>query len=483
MITSELASLAGTGGLGEAVLSLSRGLVALGHEVTVVLPFYASVDRRSRPFRPKSEPMEVMLGGRPISVGVVELDAHGGEPGVVMLDVPAYFDRPHLYGRPYADYEDNADRFALLARASIQAIDALDLRPDIVHAHDWQAGLAPVYLATQSALPPHVRSVFTVHNLAFQGLFDLAKAASLDLPRSLLVPEALEFYGRLSFIKGGLVFGDVLTTVSPDYAREIQTEAGGMGLDGVLRKRRQDLFGILNGIDAAVWNPRTNSALPAPFDADDLAGKSLCKAEAQRAMGLPVSAEAMLAVSVSRIAMQKGFDLLADASATIAHRPIQVAVHGGGDPHLEALLHDLAREHPQNVAVRIGYDASFAQVLFGGGDAVIVPSRFEPCGLAQMHGLAYGAVPIVRATGGLKDTVFDVDKDPEAGNGFVFEGLAGAALAQAMLRAEAMFRRPEEWRTIMRRGMREDHSSVGAAKKYVEAYERARSFPRVWSSS
>jgi starch synthase len=395
---------------------------------------------------------------------------------VVLFDAPEYFDRPNLYGRPYEEYPDNAERDALFARASLSAIDQLGLSPDIVHAHDWPTGLVPVYLALERDRRSSLRTVFTVHNLAFQGLFPLEKAGALDLPQAIVVPEGLEFYHRLSFMKGGLMFADVLTTVSPEYAREIQTEGGGMGLDGVARKRRQDLFGILNGIDHTLWNPRTNPFLPAHFDAQDLSGKAICKAKAQEAMGLAVREDAMLCTSVSRITAQKGFDLFAGALVEVAHRPIQIAIHGNGDPHLESLVLDLARVHPSHVAVRIGFDPGLAQLLFGGADAVLVPSRFEPGGLAQLHGLAYGAVPIVRATGGLKDTVTDVERDPDQGSGFVFDGLGAPALAQALLRAEAMYRRPEAWRALMARGMAGDHAATTSAANYVKVYQRALEF-------
>jgi starch synthase len=478
MITSELATFAGTGGLGEAVLALSKGLRALGHEVAALLPLYGVVDRGARAYEARAEKLEIDLGGRRIEARLIEAGrGDPDDPRVLLVDQPGLFDRPHLYGPPYGAYADNAERFAFLANAALRAIDMLGLAPDIVHVHDWPLGLVPVFLALAGDRARKHRSVLTVHNLAFQGLFDLEKARALGIPARLLVPNGLEFYQRLSFLKGGISFADLVTTVSPSYAKEILTEAGGMGLDGVLRERRQDLVGIVNGIDTALWDPERDRGLPERFRASDRRGKAACKAAAQEALELPLDAKAMLCAVVSRFTSQKGLDLVAEVATAIAHRPIQIAIHGSGDPHLEALLCELARVHPQRIAVRLGYDGELARLLFAGADAVLVPSRFEPCGLSQLYGLRYGALPIVRATGGLKDTVVEIEKDPDLGNGFVFDGLGAPPFIQAILRAEDMYRRPEAWAPIVDRAMREDHSAVRAAREYSKAYERALEFP------
>lgn len=482
IITSELATYAGTGGLGEAVASLSRGLVVLGHQVTVLLPFYRSVDRAKRSYDKRSEVIDVRLGAQTRRASLFEpKERAASDPRVLLIDLPEYFDRHALYGEPYADYGDNGERFAFFSKAALNALEVLAIWPEVVHAHDWPTGLVPVLMSLDPDRPPDRRSVFTVHNLSFQGLFGLELARSIGLPERLLVPSGLEFYHRLSFAKGGLLFADLLTTVSKTYARDILTEAHGMGLDGVLRDRRQDLFGILNGIDAEVWDPSADPRLPQRFDAADLIGKAACKEKAQAAMGLPLRSDAMLCVAVSRLTTQKGLDLLPDVSLAIDHRPIQIAIHGGGDPHLEAMMADLARVRPDRVAVRIGFDADLAHLLFAGADAVLVPSRFEPCGLAQLYGLRYGAVPIVRATGGLAETVIDVEHFPEEGNGFAFDGVGAPPIVQAILRAEALFRAPEAWRAVVERAMRVDHSATGAAGRYVEAYARALELPpRGW---
>jgi starch synthase len=478
MVTSELATFAGTGGLGEAVLSLSKGLKALGHDVSVMLPFYRRVDRHVREYGVSPERIDVLLRERRVEVRIVEPKTPApSEPRVILIDQPDLFDRPMLYGPPYGEYPDNAERFALFSRAALAVIEKLALDPDIIHLHDWPAGLAPVFVALGGDPERKHRTVLTIHNLAFQGLFDLQKGSLVGIPSRLLGPDALEFYHRLSFLKGGIVFSDLVTTVSPSYAKEILTEAGGMGLDGVLRERRQDLVGIVNGIDHAVWDPEHDAVLPARFSASDKRGKPACKAAAQSAIGLPQNADAMLSAVVSRFTGQKGLDLLAEVIAEIAHHPIQIAIHGNGDPHLELLLSELARVHPDRIGVKVGYDGALARLLFAGADAVLVPSRFEPCGLSQLHGLRYGAVPIVRATGGLKDTVTDVGKDRDLGNGFAFDGLGAPPFIQAILRAEEMYRRPDAWMPIVDRGMREDHSSLRAAREYVKAYERALEFP------
>lgn len=347
----------------------------------------------------------------------------------------------------------------------------LALDPEIVHAHDWQTGLVPIYAALSPRGQRRPRTIFTVHNLAFQGLFEPDVPVRLGLPGELMAPGArLEFFGKASFLKAGLACADMITTVSPSYAREITTGPHGVGLDGVLRSRGDALVGIVNGIDPAIWNPATDASLPAHFDAGDMNGKATCKAALQRRLGLPISSEAMLVSWVSRLTWQKGVDLLEHVVPSLLSRSIQWAILGTGDRSLEDQVLRLKTRYPDRVATRIAFDVDLAHLMFGGGDAVLVPSRFEPCGLVQLYGLCYGAVPIVRRTGGLADTVMDCTLEPLHGNGFAFDGEDAGSVVHALTRAHDVFLEKDRWRAIQTRAMRSDHSVRTMAASYEEVY-------------
>ncbi len=350
--------------------------------------------------------------------------------------------------------------------------DGQGWKPAIVHAHDWPTALAPAYLALEEG--PRPRTVLTIHNLAYQGLFPADLLAPLGLPAAAFHPDGLEFYGKLGFLKAGLVYADRLATVSPTYAREILGPEG-LGLEGLLQRRNGQLRGILNGVDDEVWNPATDPHLPRPFGPADLASRAAGKLDLQRELGLRVDAEQPLFAIVSRFAGQKGLDLVLEDQAWFAAQNAQLAVLGQGDPELEARFLAAARLHPSRVVARIGFDEGLSHRIYGGADAVLVPSRQEPCGLTQLYALRYGALPVVRATGGLADTV--VDASPEAiragqATGFVFKEATPSGLAGALERALALYRgRPEAWMDLQRRGMAQDFGWSRAAREYLELYE------------
>ena len=397
--------------------------------------------------------------------------------------VPAYvIDAPYLYrrrGGPYQDLDgsewpDNLQRFALLGWVAAHlATGELDSAwvPSIVHAHDWHAGLACAYLRSH---PGNVtRSVFTIHNLAFQGLFPAPDFAALGLPRALLQSHGMEFHNQLSFLKAGLAYADRITTVSPTYAAEIATREFGCGMDGVIRHRAADVSGILNGVDPAVWNPHTDAHLSAHFSPGRLAGKAACKQAVQAEMGLSPSADVPLFTLVSRLTQQKGLDLVLAALPALLDSGAQLAVLGSGDAGLEAALVAAAQARPGQVGLRLGYDEALAHRLIAGADAVLVPSRFEPCGLTQLYGLRYGTLPVVRRTGGLADTVVDAGSLEQAagqGTGFSFDDASGPALQATLLRAVAWFHQAARWRTLMRRAMDCDFSWLEAARRYQALY-------------
>jgi len=390
-------------------------------------------------------------------------------------------DAPYLYARPGNPYvgadgkpwRDNHRRFGLLgwvgAHLAAGEIDR-EWRPALLHAHDWHAGLAPAYMAAHPG--PSAASLFTVHNLAFQGLFPFEVSGELGLPPTQLGYDGMEFHGELSFLKAGLVFADRITTVSPTYAEEIRGAEHGCGLDGLLRVRASRLSGILNGVDTQVWNPATDAEIACRYDAADLAGKQRCKQALQAELGLAVG-EAPLFVVVSRLSHQKGIDLALEALPELVRAGAQFALLGSGDPALEAALRTAADADPAQVAVRLGHDESLSHRMIAGGDAILVPSRFEPCGLTQMYGLRYGTAPLVRRCGGLADTVVDASEANRAADratGFVFERATGADLTAALRRALDRYRDRPAWLRLMRTAMAQDVSWRRAAAEYLALY-------------
>lgn len=465
-VASEVAPWSKTGGLGDVAGALPRALAARGHAVAVVSPRYGSIDPRAHGLVRKERALRVR--GEPVSVWVAE-----GSPAVHLVEHERLFGaRPGLYGDGTRDYPDNAERFAFLSRAALALPGALGLRARVVHANDWQTGLVPWLLHHEHAQDPALagaRSVFTIHNLAYQGTFPKPVVPHLGLPWDVLRLEAMEFHDQLSFMKAGLVFADALTTVSPTYAREILTPDGGMGLDAVLRQRRESLHGILNGIDVTEWDPATDPHLPAHFTARALAGKARCKAALQRELALPARADVPLLGMVTRLVAQKGIDLVVAILPELLSRDVQLAVLGSGDRAFEEAFARAAREHPDRIAARIGFDEGLAHRIEGGADAFLMPSRFEPCGLNQMYSLRYGTVPVVRGVGGLEDTVEDYD-GWNRGTGFKFREYSPAALLLATRRALDAYRDRRAWRGLVERGMAQDFSWERSAASYEALY-------------
>jgi starch synthase len=474
-VAAEVYPLVKTGGLADVVAALPVALAGQGADVRLLLPGLPQM-------------LEAVLHCRT----VIEIGNCFGAMRVRLLlgrmpgsQLPVYVvDAPYLYrrgGGPYQapdgeEWPDNLQRFALLGwvGAHLAGGDAdLQWRPDVVHAHDWHAAMACAFIAdhagTESA------SVFTVHNLAFQGLFPLHDWPLLGLASRLMSPAGLEFHGQLSFMKAGLKFADRVTTVSPTYAREIATPEFGFGLDGVIRARDGDVSGILNGIDPELWDPARDPAIAAAFDAERLQGKAACRHALQAELGLALDDEALLVVVVSRLTGQKGLDLLVAALPELLAQGVQVAVQGSGEPALEAAFRRAQQAHPGRVQVQIGYDEARAHRLIAAGDVIALPSRFEPCGLTQMYGQRYGCLPVVRRVGGLADTVFDSGPGPsgedDASTGFVFDAATPAALAQAVLRAQRLRRdAPQLWRARQQRAMAQTFGWQGPARQYLDLY-------------
>lgn len=470
-VTSEAHPLIKTGGLGDVSGALPMALKKLRQDIRVILPAYRDAVRHNGPytiaslvFHPESHPVRLLEGRLP-----------GTDIPVWLVDIPSLFDRP---GNPYLgpdgrDWHDNALRFAMFARAvTTIALDqaGLDWRPDVVHCNDWQTGLIPALLSLNE---PRPATVFTIHNLAYQGLFPAEYFRQLGLPAALWGMNGLEFYGGLSFIKGGLLYADMLSTVSPTYAKEICTPAYGCGLDGLLRHRADRLAGILNGADYEEWDPARDLHLPHHYDADMLQGKAADKAALQRELGLSPDAGMALIGFVGRLVEQKGVDLLLTVLDNLFDQPVQVVVLGSGDKSFEQTLLALANRHPQRCHVKIGFSEPLAHRIEAAADIFLMPSRYEPCGLNQIYSLRYGTVPIVRRTGGLADTVIDFSAGPAA-TGFVFEEASPAALAAALQRALSLYANdPKGWRRLVRSGMGQNFSWQQSAGAYLELYQQA----------
>ena len=473
-VGAEIFPLVKTGGLADVLGALPQALIGQGAEVRLLLPGLPAI--ADAVLHQKA----VCQIGPAFGAGRVTLRL-GRMP---YSHVPVYvIDAPYLYrrdGSPYQDsagheWPDTVQRFALLgwvaAHLAAGEFDA-DWVPDVLHAHDWHAAMACAYVAAHP--PTRAATVFTVHNLAYQGLFPSVDFNLLGLPSRFMASTGLEFHGQLSFMKAGLKFARRITTVSPTYAREIATPEFGFGLDGVVRGRGADVSGVLNGVDGAIWNPATDSSLAQRYLAQEPAGKARCKEALQRELGLPGRAEAMLFGAVSRLTSQKGLDLMLAVLPGLIKRGGQFVLQGAGEPVLEAAFLAAAKAHPGQVAVRIGYDEAFAHRLIAGSDAIVVPSRFEPCGLTQLYGLRYGTLPVVRRVGGLADTVVDAGDGlvaNELATGFAFDAATPLALDAALQRAAAAFARQPQWQSLMQRAMAQDFSWQGAAAKYLDLYK------------
>jgi starch synthase len=476
MLGSEMIPYAKTGGLADVVGALPAALRALGHEVIVVLPRYRGIEPGRYKMKRIGE-VQVPLGNRVVGARVDQLPEEG-TPYVLFVDHKEYFDRDTLYGTPHGDFPDNGDRFAFFARAALAACALLSWTPDVVHAHDWQTGLAPALLAYNLCHPKRFAKagrVFTIHNLAYQGNFDPSLLDLTGLPPACFKPEGLEFYGQVSFLKAGLVYSDVITTVSRKYAEEIQTPEFGCGMEGILAHRRSDLVGILNGVDYAEWDPRHDEYLPAHYTPQDLSGKRKCKEALLARLGLPLDlVHKPLVGMIGRLADQKGMDLVAASIDEILGLGVGVVILGSGDARYHRLLTDVAKREAGRAAIVLAFDNALAHQIEAGSDIFLMPSRYEPCGLNQIYSLRYGTIPVVRATGGLDDTIEPYDARTGAGTGFKFHDYSAEAMIGSLSEAVALWKGDRErWEALMREGMRRDFSWTASARRYVEIYRQA----------
>jgi starch synthase len=471
-VASEGLPFSKTGGLADVIEALPKALVGQGHDVAVVLPRYRNNQVKNFLIKSLSVPMGTALRFPAV--------ADGGRPAGVQyffVDDPDYFDRDQLYGVAGRDYPDNAERFAEFARVAIELAKQLWL-PDVIHCHDWQSGLVPVllrtaYAADQQLFPIPV--IFTIHNMGYHGLFPRDVLARIGLPDSLFRVDGLEFFGHVNYLKGGLVFSDYLTTVSRKYAQEIQTTEYGHGLDGVVRTRADHLVGVLNGVDYSIWNPEVDGLIAARYSAKDLSGKQVCKRDLLAQFQLPEeNLTRPLIGIVSRFADQKGFDLLALVADELMQEDLAVVALGAGEAKHERMFRELAQQFSERLSVKIAYDNTLAHKIEAGADMFLMPSRYEPCGLNQIYSLRYGTVPVVRATGGLDDTIEPFDPVSGRGTGFKFSEYTGPALLAAVREALAAYADKRAWQRLQINGMAQDFSWNASALEYARLYDVAR---------
>ncbi len=473
MVAPEVVPIVKVGGLADVVGALSKALDARGHDVRIVMPKYAGLEALAGA-RPLERPLVVHLGGHEAYARVWEATLPGSDVPLYLLEHNQYFGAASVYVGPSGDERDNGYRFAFLARAAIDLCYYLNWIPDVVHCHDWATGLTPIYLNTTERDQPMGRaaSLMTLHNMQHQGWFHRRLVDFAGLPQSVFHRDGLESMGEANMLKGAIFHSTKVTTVSPTYAREIQTAEGGGGLHNLLRFRAADLIGVINGIDETEWNPETDTLIPANFSADDFRGKAICKAELQRVYGLDVAPDVPVFSVVSRLADQKGLDLLAAiGDRLMADMRIQIAVLGTGEPWLEDAFRSLAHRHPGRFGVSIGFNNKLAHLTTAGSDFFLMPSRFEPCGLGQMYAMTYGSLPVVRATGGLIDSVEQYSERQHCGTGFRFDFATPDALYYTIGWAcSTYYDRPADMAILRRNAMERDFSWDASAGIYEDIY-------------
>ncbi len=470
---SEIVPFASTGGLAEVGAALPLTLAERGVEFIRIMPLYRQVAEGGFEIHDTGIRLDVPVGFRMHKAEVWMTQEQG--PSTYFIRKDEFFDRSQLYSLPERDYDDNLERFVFFQKAVVALIDSLNLKPDIVHCSDWQTGLVPLFLRhgiQGMGRDQKERTVFTIHNLAYQGIFPGSQYSVTNLPFFCFTVDTLEFYGNINCMKAGITTANAVTTVSKTYAREIRTEEYGCGLQGVLDSIGDRMVGIINGADYATWDPARDPFLAQTFSADDLTGKRACKKDLIQVMGLGISEQTPLIGMVSRLVNQKGLDILAEAMPSLMELDIGLVLLGVGQEHYHVLCKEWMKRWPSKVAVSLDYNIGLAHKIDGGADISLVPSRFEPCGLHQLYSLRYGAVPIVHATGGLDDTIIDLSHDGQVGTGVKFKTYSAEALMAAILKAVEMYHKPDAWSTIVKRAMEQDFSWERAADEYLMLYHR-----------
>jgi len=454
---SEVVPFAKTGGLADVTGALPLELESLKQEVIIIMPRYKAIQEPKFSIKRLNADISYAVIGKSIKVYFIEKDL--------------YFNRDGLYGDKTGDYKDNLDRFSYFSRRALELLKEINFKADIIHCHDWQSALIPIYLKTIYAGKPFykdTKTIFTIHNIGYQGLFPKDQFGKLGIDWKFFNIDMLEFYDKVNLLKGGMVFSDIINTVSPTYAREIQTKEFGYGLEGVLAKRKKDVFGILNGLDYSIWNPGSDKFIAKNFSVENIQDKYKNKRDLQRICKLPVKTDVPLFGIVSRLAEQKGFDILADAIEKICNMDLQLVILGTGDLKYHVILEDIVRKYPKVISLHLKFDDALAHKIYAGSDIFLMPSKYEPCGLGQLISMSYGTIPLVFKTGGLADTVTGKD-------GFVFDKYKKEDLIKTIDKAIKAFKNKKEWLRLMQKAMQNNFSWRESAKEYVALYEKSRS--------
>ena len=454
---SEVVPFAKTGGLADVAGALPLELESLGQEVIVVMPRYKAIQEPRFSIQRLKPDVPYSVIGKNIKVYFIENDA--------------FFNRDGLYQDKSGDYKDNLDRFSYYSRSALDLLKEINFKLDIIHCHDWQSALIPIFLKTSYADNPfyqNIKTVFTIHNIGYQGLFPKEEFPKLGIDWKFFNMDMLEFYGKINLLKGGIAFCDIINTVSPTYSREIQTKEFGYGLEGVLAKRKKDVFGILNGLDYSIWNPKTDKFIARNFSLEKIEDKHKNKEDLQKACKLPVEASVPLFGIVSRLAEQKGFDILAEAMEKICKMNLQLVILGTGDLKYHVILENIVKKYPKVISLHLKFDDVLAHKIYGGSDVFLMPSKYEPCGLGQLISMSYGTIPLVFKTGGLADTVTEDD-------GFMFDKYKKEDLIKTIDKSIKAFKNKKEWLRLMHRAMQNNFSWRESAKEYISLYEKAKS--------
>ncbi|MBU1852531.1 MAG: glycogen synthase GlgA [Candidatus Omnitrophica bacterium] len=482
LVSSEVAPFAKTGGLADVAGSLPLALESLGCEISVFLPYYRQVKDKDFGIKAAKKNMAVKSGNSDISFSLYVCKIK--KVGFYFIEKDEYFDREFLYGTAKGDYPDNAVRFSFFTRAVLESIVALGLNPDVIHCNDWQSALVPFYMRHRLqdfGSINNARMLFTIHNMAYQGLFPKEIMPHIDIGDEFFTPETLEFYEKLSFMKSGIIYSDAVSTVSKGYAKEILTKEYGCGLDGMLAVRRDDLYGIVNGVNYSNWSPAADKFIKVNYDNKNLSGKIKCKKDLMSQLKIKSSADAPLLGVVSRLAEQKGIDIIVHSVPEIIKMGCSLVVLGLGDEKYHKLLIGLSKKYPKNIAVKIGFDNPLAHKIEAGCDMFLMPSRYEPCGLNQLYSLKYGTIPVVRATGGLDDTIIDYYSDRTNGNGFKFMRADTGDFLDGLKRAVSVYKNKKKWQQLILKAMKCDFSWENSAKEYIKLYKIMKSKNRRFS--
>jgi starch synthase len=473
--TSEISPFSRAGGLADVSQALPKVLARMGHEVFVATPKYRQARNVKSSLKPLDISLEVPISFMKKSARVFQANLED-RVTVYLIGQDDLYDREGLYGNEYGDYQDNAERYIFFSRAVLELCLTLKLKPDIVHCNDWQTGLVPVYLKTLYADDPSLRStasLFTIHNLGYQGLFWHYDLHLTGLGWELFTPGALEFFGKLNLMKGGIVFADILNTVSPSYREEILTQANGFGLEGVLKTREDDLYAVLNGVDSQVWDPAKDPLLPVSYTPSTLGNKKICKTHLQELFHLKKRGEPPIIAIISRLLDRKGLDLVSQIFPRLMELDLQIILMGQGVDQYQSWATEMVEKYPGLVGLEMGYNEPLAHQIQAGADILLMPSRYEPCGLDQLYALKYGTIPIVRAVGGLEDTVEDYDSSKDQGTGFKFKEYEWEKLIQTIQRALSVYRDKPRWQHLIQRAMSQDFSWEKSAAQYELLYQKA----------